>query len=216
MPFDYDVFISYAHIDNATLQKGQEGWIDMLHKALELRLGRVVAMICPRRATLMLAVVLLALSNVSVANAQFPVQPLGRLTCVTTFVPNLLRAENLAARTADSRLDCTNDGVFNPFTPNNITQYVLMNVNLTLNTAVTNMLAGGAGRCAGRRQREQRLEPTGRVAVARRWLWVYPRYGWGSVPGAGPALSVSAEGLHLGAVDADLERDSVPGAGRAE
>ncbi len=70
MPFDYDVFISYAHIDNATLQKGQEGWIDMLHKALELRLGRVVAMICPRRATLMLAVVLLALSNVSVANAQ--------------------------------------------------------------------------------------------------------------------------------------------------
>ena len=145
MPFDYDVFISYAHIDNATLQKGQEGWIDMLHKALELRLGRVVAMICPRRATLMLAVVLLALSNVSVANAQFPVQPLGRLTCVTTFVPNLLRAENLAARTADSRLDCTNDGVFNPFTPNNITQYVLMNVNLTLNTAVTNMLAGGGG-----------------------------------------------------------------------
>ena len=40
VPFDYDVFISYAHIDNATLQKGQEGWIDMLHKALELRLGR--------------------------------------------------------------------------------------------------------------------------------------------------------------------------------
>ncbi len=78
-------------------------------------------------------------------HAQFPVQPLGRLTCVTTFVPNLLRAENLAARTADSRLDCTNDGVFNPFTPNNITQYVLMNVNLTLNTAVTNMLAGGGG-----------------------------------------------------------------------
>ncbi len=58
-------------------------------------------------------------------------------------MPNLLRSENLSARTGDSRLDCTNDGVFNPFTPNNITQYVLMNVNLTLNTAVTNMLAGG-------------------------------------------------------------------------
>ena len=40
--FDYDVFISYAHIDNATLQKGQEGWIDMLHKALELRLGQLL------------------------------------------------------------------------------------------------------------------------------------------------------------------------------
>ena len=40
--FDYDVFISYAHIDNATLQKGLEGWIDMLHKALELRLAQLL------------------------------------------------------------------------------------------------------------------------------------------------------------------------------
>ena len=42
MAFDYDVFISYAHIDNATLQKGQEGWIDTLHKALELRLAQLL------------------------------------------------------------------------------------------------------------------------------------------------------------------------------
>ena len=106
----------------------------------------VVALAYLRRATLGLAVVLLALANVRVANAQFidfAVQPLGRITCVATFVPNLLRSENLAARTGDSRLDCTNDGVFNPFGGNNLTQYVLMNVNLTLNTAVTNMLAGG-------------------------------------------------------------------------
>ncbi len=99
-----------------------------------------------KKISLVLAVVMLALANVGVASAQFvdfPMQPLGRITCVATFVPNLLRSENLSARTGDSRLDCTNDGVFNPFTPNNITQYVLMNVNLTLNTAVTNMLAGG-------------------------------------------------------------------------
>ena len=99
-----------------------------------------------KKISLVLAVVVLALANVGVASAQFvdfPMQPLGRITCVATFVHNLLRSENLSARTGDSRLDCTNDGVFNPFTPNNITQYVLMNVNLTLNTAVTNMLAEG-------------------------------------------------------------------------
>ena len=99
-----------------------------------------------KKISLVLAVVMLALANVGVASAQFldfPMQPLGRITCVATFVPNLLRSENLSARTGDSRLDCTNDGVFNPSTPNNITQYVLMNVNLTLSTAVTNMLAGG-------------------------------------------------------------------------
>ncbi len=38
-PFQYDVFISFAHRDNATFNKEQEGWISMLHRALELRLG---------------------------------------------------------------------------------------------------------------------------------------------------------------------------------
>ena len=42
LSFDYDVFISYAHIDNATLQKDQEGWIGMLHRALELRLSMLL------------------------------------------------------------------------------------------------------------------------------------------------------------------------------
>jgi hypothetical protein len=105
-----------------------------------------IEMAAMKKISLVLAVVVLALANVGVASAQFvnfPMQPLGRITCVATFVPNLLRSENLSARTGDSRLDCTNDGVYNPFAPNNITQYVLMNVNLTLNTAVTNMAAGG-------------------------------------------------------------------------
>jgi len=94
-----------------------------------------------KKISLVLAVVVLALANTGVADAQFvdfPVQPLGRINCVATFVPNLLRAENLSARTGDSRLDCTNDGVFNPFGVNQIQQYVQMNVDLSLNTAVTN------------------------------------------------------------------------------
>lgn len=41
-PFEYDVFISFAHRDNATLSKEQEGWIAMLHRALELRLGELL------------------------------------------------------------------------------------------------------------------------------------------------------------------------------
>ena len=60
-----------------------------------------------KKISLVLAVVVLALANVGVANAQFidfPVQPLGRITCVATFVPNLLRSENLSASTGDSRL----------------------------------------------------------------------------------------------------------------
>lgn len=40
--FDYDIFISYAHIDNRTLQQDQDGWIAMLHKALELRLAMLL------------------------------------------------------------------------------------------------------------------------------------------------------------------------------
>ena len=109
----------------------------------ESRCDGVVAVICLRRATLVLAVVLLALSNVSVANAQFQfaVQPLGSITCTATFVPLLLRAENLSARLGDSRLDCLNNGVYNPNIPatsQNMVQYVSINVDLTLNTAVTN------------------------------------------------------------------------------
>ncbi len=172
-----------------------------------------------KKISLVLAVVLLALANVGVASAQFvdfPMQPLGRITCVATFVPNLLRSENLSARTGDSRLDCTNDGVFNPFTPNNITQYVLMNVNLTLNTAVTNMLAGGDALVVVNDNNAWNPRTTSQLPDGSDGCGFILGMAGEPVPGAGPALSVSAEGLHLGAVDADLERDSVPGAGRAE
>ena len=40
--YDYDIFISYAHIDNETLTKEQQGWIDMLHDALDLYLGQLL------------------------------------------------------------------------------------------------------------------------------------------------------------------------------
>lgn len=39
---DYDVFVSYAHIDNETMSEEQEGWIAMLHRALEVRLGQLL------------------------------------------------------------------------------------------------------------------------------------------------------------------------------
>ncbi|MCP4690264.1 MAG: TIR domain-containing protein [Desulfobacterales bacterium] len=40
--FEYHVFISYAHIDNQTLTKEQEGWISVLHRALEIRLAQLL------------------------------------------------------------------------------------------------------------------------------------------------------------------------------
>jgi hypothetical protein len=40
--FDYDIFISFAHIDDETMSKEQEGWIAMLHRALGVRLGQLL------------------------------------------------------------------------------------------------------------------------------------------------------------------------------
>ena len=93
--------------------------------------------------------VLLALSSASVASAQFvnfAVQPLGRITCTATFVPLPLRADNLSARVGGSLLDCVNNGVYNmniPAVIQNMVQYIEMNVDLTLNTAVTNNVDAG-------------------------------------------------------------------------
>ena len=42
MDFEHDVFISYAHIDNQTLSAEQPGWIDNLHRALEIRLNQLL------------------------------------------------------------------------------------------------------------------------------------------------------------------------------
>ena len=42
MPFDTDVFISYAHLDNQPLTAGAQGWVSEFHEALSKRLGEVL------------------------------------------------------------------------------------------------------------------------------------------------------------------------------
>lgn len=42
LEFDYDLFISYAHKDNEKLTAEQKGWIDLFHRALEIRLGQLL------------------------------------------------------------------------------------------------------------------------------------------------------------------------------
>jgi hypothetical protein len=42
MNFESDAFISYAHLDNIELIKGQKGWISNLHRALEVRVGQLL------------------------------------------------------------------------------------------------------------------------------------------------------------------------------
>ena len=111
-------------------------------------MGRLIDLAAIKKISLGLAV-LLALSSASVASAQFvnfAVQPLGRITCTGTFVPLPLRADNLSARVGGSLLDCVNNGVYNmniPVVIQNMVQYIEMNVDLTLNTAVTNNVDAG-------------------------------------------------------------------------
>jgi hypothetical protein len=40
MNFEFDVFVSYAHLDDAALVEGQKGWVANLHRALEIRVGQ--------------------------------------------------------------------------------------------------------------------------------------------------------------------------------
>jgi hypothetical protein len=40
--FENDLFISYAHLDNETLSKEQEGWISLLHDRLSIRVGQLI------------------------------------------------------------------------------------------------------------------------------------------------------------------------------
>lgn len=40
--FESDLFVSYAHIDDQALTEGQQGWISMFHRALEIRLGQIL------------------------------------------------------------------------------------------------------------------------------------------------------------------------------
>jgi len=104
-----------------------------------------------KRFSIALVLLGLVLSTVPAAQAQFlfPVQPLGRIVCTYSAVPNQVRAEGLAERVGDARLDCVNDGIFNPGGGNNMQQYVLANITLSLNTAVTNRLDVGDGEGGG-------------------------------------------------------------------
>ena len=69
---------------------------------------------------------------------------MGNITCVYSAVPNQVRAASLADRTGDVRLDCTNDGVYNPagkgVVVNDIRNYIAANITVSLNTAVTGLL----------------------------------------------------------------------------
>jgi len=40
--FEHDLFISYAHLDNESLFDSDQGWIDLLHKRLEIRLAQLL------------------------------------------------------------------------------------------------------------------------------------------------------------------------------
>ena len=42
MPFDQDIFISYAHLDNLPLAEGLDGWVETLHKRLKILLGQLL------------------------------------------------------------------------------------------------------------------------------------------------------------------------------
>lgn len=38
--FDYDIVISYAHVDNLTAGEDEAGWVEHFHKHLEVKLGQ--------------------------------------------------------------------------------------------------------------------------------------------------------------------------------
>jgi hypothetical protein len=42
MQFKWDIFISYAHIDNVALKEGDRGWVEEFHRVLEVRLAQLM------------------------------------------------------------------------------------------------------------------------------------------------------------------------------
>ncbi len=42
MPLETDIFISYAHIDDAALIEGKPGWVSEFHRSLKTRLGQLL------------------------------------------------------------------------------------------------------------------------------------------------------------------------------
>lgn len=57
-------------------------------------------------------------------------------------MPNQVRAESFADRTGDARLDCMNEGVFNPVAENDMRNYLSTDIALTLNTNLSGLLDG--------------------------------------------------------------------------
>lgn len=41
-PFEFDVFVSYTHIDNVSLVEDRKGWVSDFRRALEVRLGQML------------------------------------------------------------------------------------------------------------------------------------------------------------------------------
>lgn len=41
-PFERDIFISYAHLDNESLTEEEKGWISKFDTALQKRLGQLL------------------------------------------------------------------------------------------------------------------------------------------------------------------------------
>jgi hypothetical protein len=42
MGFEYDLLISYAHLDDEALREGQKGWVSSFHQVLEIRVGQLL------------------------------------------------------------------------------------------------------------------------------------------------------------------------------
>ena len=42
MKFEKDIFISYAHIDDESLNENQKGWVSEFHRTLEIRLTQLL------------------------------------------------------------------------------------------------------------------------------------------------------------------------------
>ena len=40
--FEYDIFISYAHVDNETLDENDKGWVEQFHRAFAILINQRV------------------------------------------------------------------------------------------------------------------------------------------------------------------------------
>jgi hypothetical protein len=96
-----------------------------------------------KRISIVLALVALAFSSVDVATAANQL-PLGAINCTLATVPNSVRAEGIAERVGDTRLDCTNDGSVDDG-DTNYQQYLQANFRLRFNTNVTSWVTSTNG-----------------------------------------------------------------------